>query len=142
VFNEIVTYLVCVYLLVFNNFLTAEMRVTMGYFLLGAFVCFLAFNIIIMLILLCRNLIQHLRRCTTKSRRRKLRTEVSKILQRLKKWFMEAKEKEEKDWFVPDQLDNVWEPVTRYTRGGGASCVFQETILPQKSHLHEDEVVE
>ena len=71
-FNEIVTYLVCVYLLIFTNFVEAEMRVTMGYFLLGAFVCFLAFNVIIMLILLCRNLIQYLRRCTTKSRRRRL----------------------------------------------------------------------
>ena len=73
IFNETVTYLVCVYLLLFTNFVDAEIRVTLGYFLLGVFVCFLVFNAVIMLIMLCRNLIQLLRRFITKTRRHKLK---------------------------------------------------------------------
>ena len=121
IFNETVTYLVCVYLLLFTNFVDAEMRVTLGYFLLGVFVCFLAFNVVIMLIMLCRKLIRLLRKCITKKRRHKLKQEATNILQSIKK-LLETKQKEKKDWFAPDELDYVWEPIIHYKRGGGASC--------------------
>lgn len=69
VFNEITTYLVCIYLLMFTNFVNASMRVVLGYFLLGIFLCFIVYNAIIMLVCLCNNIMLWLRRCSTKSRR-------------------------------------------------------------------------
>jgi len=58
----------------------------------------------------------------TKTKRHKLKQEAKNILQSIKKWLLETKQKREKDWFVPDELDYIWEPIIHYTRGGGASC--------------------
>ena len=56
ILNEVVTYLVCVYLLLFTNFVSGTTRVALGYLLLGIFVCFLVYNAIIMLLCLCHNI--------------------------------------------------------------------------------------
>ena len=47
--NEIITYMVCIFLLLFNNFVSTEMRHTLGYILIGLISIFLVYNGVIML---------------------------------------------------------------------------------------------
>lgn len=139
VFNETTTYIVCIFLLMFTNFVDADIRVLLGSFLIGFFVNFLVYNSIIMLIYLLRNIILWLRRCTTQSRRHKLKTEASFILKRLQAWLHRAKEEEDKDWFVPDDLDYIWEPEIVYTSWGGVRVEIKEVVDPAKKDRYSEE---
>lgn len=76
----------------FTNFVDSDVRVLLGSFLIGFFVNFLVYNSVIMLIYLFRNMILWLRRCTTGSRRKKLKNEAGFILSRMKLWLTRAKE--------------------------------------------------
>ena len=49
IFNELVTYLTCIFLLLFNGFVDAQMRHGLGYILIGIISIFLVYNGIIML---------------------------------------------------------------------------------------------
>lgn len=83
IFNEITTYIVCIHLLMFTNYNTAQVRVLLGFVLLGVFVIFLVYNSIIMLICLCHNIVLWIRRCTTQSRRQKLKKEARHIISKI-----------------------------------------------------------
>ena len=49
IFNEVVTYFVCIFLLCFNSYLDAQMRYNLGYMLIGIVSIFLVYNGVIML---------------------------------------------------------------------------------------------
>lgn len=66
IFNEVITYSICVYLLLFTNFLAASTRVRLGYSLLALFSSFIGFNTLIMLIVLCHKMLVSLKRCSSK----------------------------------------------------------------------------
>ena len=119
----------------FTNYNTGEVRVVLGLFLLGVFVCFIIYNSIIMLICLCHNIILWLRRCTTQSRRMKLKKETKKIIGKIKEALRNLRKKAqehpeeltkaEKDWFVPDKewffpddIGDEWDLVTNTETGG------------------------
>ena len=123
VFNEIITYFVCLYLLLFTNLVSAETRVYLGYLLLGFFLCFIVYNTIIMLLCLCHAIKLLLRRCVTKSRREKLKSEAAFVLSKIKRALDSIMDRgrenadelddDEKGWFVPDELDTIWDPVIK-----------------------------
>ena len=71
-------------------------------------------------------------------RRAKLRREADALLKKIKdaiaalKTQAAAGAEDTKDWFRPDALDTIWEPVVTTTRTGGASCVIIEKIQPRE----------
>lgn len=142
IFNETMTYIVCVFLLLFTNFVGTLTRLALGYYLMGFFACFLVFNSVIMLWYLLRNIIFWLRRCSTKSRRQKIKMEASLVLDRIKSWL--TKQQPQKDWFVPDDIggDFIWDAVIVYTKTGGAKVEIREVIDPEKAALYEQDELE
>ena len=139
IFNEVITYLVCIYLLMFTHFVKLEQRVILGYTLLGCFVTFLSYNTIIMLIMLCHNLKLWIKRLTTIQRRVKLKQEALSILDKLRGALRSLTQRKKqdgttsestKDWFVPEELGHVWLPEIVATSSGGANCIIVERIDP------------
>ena len=49
IFNEIVTYFTCIFLLLFNSFVTASMRFTLGFILVGLVSILIVYNGVIMM---------------------------------------------------------------------------------------------
>ena len=101
IFNEITTYIVCLYLLMYSNFVSVDVRVGLGYSCLGLFMCFLVYNSIIMMWLFCINLRLFLKRMTTYHRRMKLRLEIQLMMMKVKAHIaqvqLSARHKEELD---------------------------------------------
>ena len=61
---------------------------------------------------------------------------IKQALLNLRKKAQEHPEKlevNEKDWFVPDDLGIVWEPVISYSVTGGAICIIVEDVDDEDS---------
>lgn len=136
IFNECITYCVCIYLLMFTNFVNGSTRVLLGYLLLAFFVCFIAYNTIIMLLYLFHNIKLCFKRFITIYRRRNLKLEAQIVFQKIKAALLNLRKKEKKenyeqdskDWFTADEIDHHWDPVITFTRTGGSNCVIIEKV--------------
>jgi len=112
-------------------------RVGLGYSLLGFFACFIGYNTILMLIMLCHKMRLALMRCSTKSRRSKLKIEIRFMLERIRAALAEIKfrgndnkeelAENEKDWFLPDDIDEEWAPLVKSSETSGAICIITLT---------------
>ena len=83
-FNEIVTYLVSLFLLIFNGFVKVESRVTLGYILIGLVSIFLVYNGIIMLRKITRLCKLLLLKWRIRRQQNKLRAEARAIAKKIK----------------------------------------------------------
>ena len=81
IFNEIITYLVCLYMLLFTNLVDFNKRVALGYSLLAFFTMFLVFNVVIMITTLFRTIKLNILRCITKEHKKKIRKATDKIIE-------------------------------------------------------------
>lgn len=84
IFNEFITYIVCIFLVLFNGYLDAQTRHELGYTLVAIISIYIVYNGIIMLrkiTKLCQLLV---RKWRTLRRQRSLRAEAQMITQRIK----------------------------------------------------------
>ena len=124
------TYLVCLYLLLFTNFVPVGTRLGLGYSLLALFACFIGYNTIIMLIKLCHRIRLEFIRIITKFQRKKLKSETTIVRKKIRLDLHSLKRSsklEDKDWFMPDDVDEEWEPEMMATETGGGICVITLT---------------
>mmetsp|Transcript_288 Transcript_288/g.394 ORF Transcript_288/g.394 Transcript_288/m.394 type:complete len:93 (+) Transcript_288:4823-5101(+) len=90
-----------------------------------------------MLIMLCHKMRLALMRCSTKSRRSKLKIEIRFMLERIRAALAEIKfrgndnkeelAENEKDWFLPDDIDEEWAPLVKSSETSGAICIITLT---------------
>ena len=83
-FNEVVTYFVCVYLLLFNGFIPAETRLTLGYSLIALITVFLVYNGVIMTRKIYRLMKLLMIKYIIHKRQRALKLEALKVNKKIK----------------------------------------------------------
>ena len=69
-------YVLCVLLLLFNNYMTAEMRYILGFFFIGICFAYVIYNTIVIIVYSLRLLWVYLRRIFVQCRRKRMRKEV------------------------------------------------------------------
>ena len=84
-FNEVVTYLVCIFLLVFNNYVSAATRNYLGYTLICIISIFLVYNGVIMMRRVCRLGLLLLEKWRIRRRHERLRSEARAVSIKIKK---------------------------------------------------------
>ena len=104
--DEVTIYILCVLLLLFSSYVSADMRYLLGFFLIGICFAYVVFNTIIILTYSLHLFWVFLRRIYVQCHRKKLRNEVIKTVKKLnsdrrysKIWFTPDKIEDEKDWF-------------------------------------------
>ena len=92
--NEVFIYLTCIFLLLFNSFISADMRFTLGYILIVMITIFIVYNGLMML----RKVYKLAKLVFVKWRQLKrylsLRREASKIMRKVKKTLEEIREEQ------------------------------------------------
>ena len=82
-FNEFTLYWVCISLLMFSQYNSAETRVNFGYYLLYVFFAFIVCNMYVILFIFVHNVKMWIKRATVLYRRWKLLNEIYEISHRL-----------------------------------------------------------
>ena len=83
IFNEFVTYFLCIFLLLFNGFVGPRMRLNLGYVLIGLISIFLVYNGVIMLMKITRLCQLLLRKWRVHRRQGSLRAEANQIKKKI-----------------------------------------------------------
>ena len=81
--NEVTIYVLCVLLLVFNNFISADTRYLLGFILIGICFAYVVYNTIVIVVYSLRILWVYLRRIYVLCHRKRLRKEVLHITKKL-----------------------------------------------------------
>lgn len=98
-------YTLTVTLLLFSDFVSAEMRYLVGFFVIGLVFAFVVYNTIIMLLYSARIAILVLKREYVRMRSKTLKQEVDIVVENIEKDINSWPE-EERAWFVPDNLED------------------------------------
>jgi len=83
--------LLCAVLLLFNNYVSAQMRHLLGFVMIGIFFIFFVYNTIIIIIYSVHTLYVYIRRVFVLCRRKKIRAEVLETIRKLNTHRKEVK---------------------------------------------------
>lgn len=131
-FNEIITYILCVLLLLYSNFVEAKTRDMLGFVLIGICFLFVIVNTIIIIIYSLGIMWTYIKRIFVQCRVKRVRSEVIQVVKKLNDEplpiapTVPAKEDDddsskEKDWFKPKKSNKGWFcPIVTDSGGFGA----------------------
>ena len=135
-------YIFCITLLLFSNYVGAEMRNVLGFFLIV--ICFVYFviNMIIIAVYSLHLLWVYLKRIYVQCRRKHLRNEVIKTVKMLnnerrlrKHWSSASKVESERNWFESQKVK--FEPKDSTTGGYKAEPVYSIKLAQKNTDLDE-----